>query len=98
MNLGLTGPALPLAFSAAPDDQLLDVVFLYAKERSAMEAWLIEHPEGMPPPLTVIRGREIKLTWEHGHLRIDSRVYLPPKNPASIKIRLSKNSLRVLIP
>jgi diacylglycerol kinase (ATP) len=98
MNLGLTGPALPLAFSAAPDDQLLDVVFLFAKERSAMESWLTEHPEGMPPPLTVIRGRKIKLTWQHGHLRIDSQVYLPPKKPSPIEVKLSKRSLQVLIP
>jgi len=98
LNLSLTGPALPLAFSAAPDDQTLDVVFLYAKERSAMEAWLTQHPEGTPPPLTVIRGRKINFKWQQGHLRIDSRVYLPPKKPASIKIRLSKNSLKVLVP
>ena len=98
LNLSLTGPALPLAFSAAPDDQTLDVVFLYAKERSAMEAWLTQHPEGTPPPLTVIRGRKINFEWQQGHLRIDGRVYLPPKKPASIQIRLSKNSLKVLVP
>jgi diacylglycerol kinase family enzyme len=97
LNLSLTGPALPLAFSAAPDDQTLDVVFLYAKERSAMEAWLTQHPEGTPPPLTVIRGRKINFKWQQGHLRIDSRVYLPPKKPASIQIRLSKKSVTFIV-
>jgi hypothetical protein len=28
LNLNFSGPALPLAFAATPDDQLLDVIFM----------------------------------------------------------------------
>ena len=34
LNLSFTGPALPLAFSASPDDGLFDVVFLNARVAS----------------------------------------------------------------
>jgi diacylglycerol kinase (ATP) len=40
LNLSFTGPALPLAFSASPDDGLFDVVFLEAKSRKRMLSWL----------------------------------------------------------
>ena len=33
LNINLSGPALPLAFSATPDDQLLDIIFVFARDR-----------------------------------------------------------------
>ena len=97
MNLGLTGPALPISISATPDDGLLDVVFLSAKDRLAMNRWL-EMPDDKPAPVTVRRGREVKLSWKHGHARIDSLIYLPPDKPTPIKAKLQKRSLHVLVP
>jgi len=98
LNLNFTGPALPLAFSAAPDDQLLDVAFLFERERAKMLAWLDAHPEHMPPPITVRRGQKVRLDWEYGYLRIDSEVYLPPTKPRPVEVTLQKKSLRVLVP
>jgi diacylglycerol kinase (ATP) len=98
LNLNFTGPALALAYSAAPDDQLLDVVFLFKSERNKMLAWLDAHPEHMPPPITVRRGQKVRLDWEYGYLRIDSEVYLPPKKPRPVEVTLQKKSLRVLVP
>jgi diacylglycerol kinase (ATP) len=98
LNLNFTGPALPIAFSAAPDDRLLDIVFLFERERSKMLAWLAGHPEHMPPPVTVRRGRVVRLDWHEGYLRIDSDVYFPPKKAAAVEVTLQKKSLQVVVP
>jgi diacylglycerol kinase family enzyme len=98
LNVSFTGPALRLAFHASPNDGLLDVVFLEARNREAMLAWLAESPEDSPPPLTVLRGEKVKMVWHGGQLRIDSRVFLPPKKPAKVSIKLEKQSFRVLVP
>jgi diacylglycerol kinase (ATP) len=98
LNLSYTGPALPLAFHASPDDGLFDVVFLEAKNRKPMLTWLGDNPEDAPPPLTVLQGRKVKMVWHGGHLRIDSRVFLPPKKPVEVTITLEKQSFKVLVP
>jgi diacylglycerol kinase (ATP) len=98
LNLPFTGPALPLAFHASPDDGLFDVVFLEARNRRTMLTWLGDNPEDAPPPLTVLKGKKVKMVWHGGHLRIDSRVYLPPKKPADVKITLERQSFKVLVP
>jgi diacylglycerol kinase (ATP) len=98
LNLCFTGPALALAFHASPHDGLLDVVFLEARNRKRMLTWLGENPEDTPPPLTVLQGEKVKMVWHGGHLRIDSRVFLPPKKPAQVTITLEKQNFRVLVP
>jgi len=97
LNLGRTGPALPISFAAAPDDGLLDVVFLFEGDRARMSRWLTD-PDGAPSPVTTRKGRKIDLKWERGHARIDDRVYLPPSCATPIKITLERDSLRVLVP
>jgi hypothetical protein len=62
-----------------------------------MLKWL-EDPEGQVCPATVRRGREVRLKWEHGHARIDDRVYVEPKSASSVKIGLQEKSLTVLVP
>jgi len=98
LNLSFTGPALPLASHALPDDGRFDVVFLEAKNRKSMLNWLEDNPEDAPPPLTVLQGRKVKMVWHGGHLRIDSRVFLPPKKPVQVTITLEKQSFKVLVP
>jgi diacylglycerol kinase (ATP) len=98
LNVSFTGPALPLAFHASPDDGLLDVVFLEVKKRKTMLAWLGESPERSPPPLTVLKGEKVKMVWHGGLLRIDSRVFLPPKKPAKVSITVERKSFSVLVP
>ena len=97
LNLGRTGPALPISFAAAPDDGLLDVVFLFESDRARMSRWLTD-PDGAPSPVTTRKGRKIDFKWERGHARIDDRVYLPPSSATPIKIKLERDSLRVLVP
>jgi diacylglycerol kinase (ATP) len=98
LNLCFTGPALQMAFAAESDDGLLDVIFLFESERDKMLAWLAGHPEHMPPPVTVRKGRVIELKWYASCLRIDSEVYFPPKKAAEVKITLQKQALRVVVP
>jgi diacylglycerol kinase family enzyme len=98
LNVSFTGPALPLAFHASPDDGLLDVVFLEAKKRKTMLAWLGGSPERSLPPLTVLKGEKVKMVWHAGLLRIDSRVFLPPIKPTKVSITLERKSFRVLVP
>ena len=98
LNISLSGPALPLAFSATPDDQLLDIIFLFARDRRTMMKWLDRNPEEKPPPATVLRGRKIQFMWDSAFLRIDDRVYLPPKKPSIVEVELEKERLMILIP
>jgi diacylglycerol kinase (ATP) len=97
MNLGLTGPALPLSLGAAPGDGLLDVVFCFEQDRTLLSEWLSD-TESRNCPVTVRRGRKVSLKWEHGHARIDDRVYLPASKGAKIKIKLENTSVQVLVP
>ena len=97
LNLSRTGPALPISPAAAPDDKLFDIVFVFENDRKKMLSWL-ERPEDKFPPVTVRRGRKVRLHWERGHARIDDRVYLPPKQTSPVDIAHDKESLKVLVP
>jgi diacylglycerol kinase family enzyme len=97
MNLARTGPALPISVDAAPGDGLLDVVFCFEQDRIRLSKWLND-PEATSCPVTVRRGRKVDLKWEHGHARIDDRVYLPSPERSKVKIKLEKKSLQVLVP
>lgn len=97
LNLGRTGPALPIVSTAAHDDGHFDVVFLFKNDRTPMLSWL-ENPELEPPPVTLRRGRDIRLKWQHSHARIDDRVYHPPEKPSRVDITLDDCELRVLVP
>jgi diacylglycerol kinase (ATP) len=96
LNTNFSGPALPLAFAATADDQLLDIIFLFANDRRKMMAWLENNPEETPPPVTTLRGQKVKFDWHSPYLRIDDRVYLPPKKSSIVEVRLEKERLLVL--
>jgi hypothetical protein len=98
LNLSFTGPSLAMAFSAHPDDRLFDVAFLAEEERRQMFKWLEGHPDQLPPPLAVHKGRKITLKWVDRPLRVDDRVYFHPEVATKIKIRFQATSLKVLIP
>lgn len=97
MNLGRTGPALPISFTAEHDDGLLDVVFVFKNDRAPMLTWL-NNPEEAPAPVTVRQARSVRLNWQYSYARIDDRVYLPPKSARPVKIGLEKDSVTVLVP
>jgi diacylglycerol kinase (ATP) len=96
MNLGRTGPALPVSSSAEHDDALLDVVFVFKNDKAPILAWL-DDPEKAPPPVTIRKGRRVRLKWKHGHARIDDRVYRPPRSASPISIKLDKCGVTVLV-
>ena len=98
LNLSFSGPALAIAFSAAPDDGLFDVVFLSEAERMPMLAWLAGHPDKVPPPLAMHRGRKVTIKWLDRPLRIDDRVFFHPDTPTKVKVRFERQSLNVLLP
>jgi diacylglycerol kinase (ATP) len=98
LNLSFSGPSLAIAFSAAPDDRLFDVVFLSDQERVHMLRWLDGHPDKVPPPLAVHKGRKISIKWVGRPLRVDDRVYFHPEVATKIKIRFEARSLKVLMP
>jgi diacylglycerol kinase family enzyme len=98
LNINLSGPSLPLAFSATPDDQLLDIIFVFAKDRRKIIKWLEGAPEETPPPATVLRGRKMQFMWDKTYLRIDDRVYMPPKKPSTVEVMLEQERLMILVP
>jgi diacylglycerol kinase (ATP) len=97
LNLGRTGPALPISYTAKHDDGLLDVIFVFKNDRAPMLAWL-KNPEEALPPVTVRKGRIVRLRWGYSHARIDDKVYLPPETVSPIKIKLDDDGLTVLVP
>jgi diacylglycerol kinase family enzyme len=98
LNLSFTGPNLAMAFSAMPDDRHFDVAFLAEQDRRHMLEWLEGHPDTLPPPVAVHKGRKITLKWIDRALRVDDRVYFHPGEAAKVKIRFRATSLKVLIP
>src|SRR5262245_23431155 len=97
LNLGRTGPALSISSTAEHDDALLDIVFVFKNDKAPVLAWLND-PEKAPSPVTIRKGRRVRLNWKHGHARIDDRVYLPPRSSSLIKIKLDKYGVTVLVP
>jgi diacylglycerol kinase (ATP) len=97
MNLGHTGPALQISATAAHDDGLFDVVFVFESDRKSMLTWL-EAPERQPCPVTVRKGRKVRLKWEEGYARIDDQVYCAPKKTGPVKVTFDDYGLRVLVP
>jgi diacylglycerol kinase (ATP) len=97
LNLSRTGPALPISPASEPDDKLLDIAFVFASDRKRMLSWL-KDPEGKFPPVTVRRGRNVRLDWKGGHARIDDKVFFPPDSASAVEITHQSESLTVLVP
>ena len=91
-------PGLAIAFSAAPDDRLFDVVFLSEQERPHMLDWLAGHPDQTPPPVAMHKGRRISIKWTGRPLRVDDRVYFHPETASRVKIGFLSKSLKILVP
>jgi len=74
MNIRLTGPGLPLAPDAIPNDGELDVVLVADGDRHALASYLekrLHHEAHEPPALHVVRGKHVVLGPPGGTLRID---------------------------
>jgi diacylglycerol kinase (ATP) len=98
LNLPFSGPALPIALDAAPDDRLLDIVFLPEEKREEMIDWLQGEPEGSPPPVTTRKGRDIGLHWSGSPLRIDDKIFCEDEKSGEAKIEIEAEALSVCVP
>ncbi len=98
LNLCFSGPRLPFAHRAEAGDSLLDVLFLDESNRTDVLDWIKDATELEPPPLKLVQGRAVEIVWKDAPLRIDDRVYTPPKKGATVEIGLEADALSVLIP
>jgi diacylglycerol kinase family enzyme len=98
LNLRFSGPRLPIAYFAEPGDQMLDIVLLSEDQRNAMLDWIKGAPEESPPPVLVLTGRNVTVTWGDAPLRLDDRVCKPRAGLHVIEVGLEADSLRVLCP
>lgn len=100
MNLREIGPNLTLAPAADPGDGLMDLVLVGPEHRGAMVEWLGALRDGEPgtrPPLTVLRGRALRLGVPDGELvHVDDRVV--SEGPCDLIVRFGAIRLNLLVP
>ena len=98
LNIGNTGPSLPLGPRAHPGDRALDLVALADDRREDMRAWLKAPGDGEPPVRT-LRGSQVRLSWSgKPALRVDDKLLDIGKGPGEMDIRLQEEPLIVLLP
>lgn len=96
LNMPLVGPSLPLATGGAPDDGLLDVVFLRPDHRESFVRWLDSDRSTLPEGLEVLQAREVSFDWQNGPLLVDDHLPDPPAARNRINVRLVAQHLRLL--
>lgn len=98
LNMGFTGPRLPLCLAAEPGDGVLDVVCIRPERREEMLEWLAA-PEKRLPPVTVKQARQVTFTWNcEEPLRIDDDYPSCPKSPQTITVELETERAKILLP
>lgn len=98
LNIPLVGPSLPLANGGAPDDGLLDVVFLRPDHRDSFVSWLDGDRSSLPQGLEFLQAREVSFDWQTGPLLVDDYLPDPPGKRSRITVRLVPRHLRLLAP
>jgi diacylglycerol kinase family enzyme len=111
MNICHIGPNLLLAPDADAGDGLLDFVLLTEDRREEFADYLAYRLEGKQeaPFLPVRRGKCLKLNWSGWPLRVDDKLWpklkkdkqrkrKQPFAPATIEIRLKRQTLEFLTP
>ena len=102
MNIGYTGPAVPLAPQADPHDGLVDVLLIGPDDAAALERYARARRAGRPgslPPLRTRRGRTVGLIPPsiHAALVVDDRIVGPTQiGPTTIDAAAS--TVPVLLP
>jgi diacylglycerol kinase (ATP) len=97
LNIGYTGPSLPLGARTHPGDGALELVTLPENRREDMRAWLKE-PENTKPPVRTMRASRVRLKWSGTPaLRVDDQL-LDIEGPGEMDISLQKEPLMVLLP
>jgi diacylglycerol kinase family enzyme len=74
MNIPYTGPGLPLAPKAGPDDGMLELVCFEKEKADELCTWF-EAPADKLLPATTRRGKLITLTWRDASHRVDDAAY-----------------------
>ncbi|MFB9970927.1 diacylglycerol/lipid kinase family protein [Pseudoroseomonas cervicalis] len=95
MNIPLLGPNLRLAPGAEPDDGQLDLVLLPPGRREALLAWL-DAPEQGCAPVLLRRGREIRIDWPGGPVRLDDTPLT--EEAMAVTLGLEETVLPILVP
>lgn len=99
LNIGYTGPRLPLSPSANPGDGLLDVACIRPEQRDEVLEWLAAPEERAPVPLTVVQARKVSFTWSGKEaLRIDDDFPARPKLPQTVEVELERQNVKILVP
>jgi diacylglycerol kinase family enzyme len=104
LNFGAVGPRLPLAWSADPSDGLLEIGYTLEEHYNDFCEWL---SDGASPfataPVTLLRSRTVKVTWQNARFRIGDDYWpetgMPePRATYQATIGLASSGPRVLIP
>jgi diacylglycerol kinase family enzyme len=104
MNMEFVGPNLYLAPEVLPDDGLLDVVLVAARERDKLEASLVSWQDGelRHPELTRYRAAKIELEWTGFEVHFDDEAWPGGKtsvpSPAAISIGVERDAIEFLAP
>ncbi len=97
LNIGYTGPSLPLGARTQPGDRTLELVTLAEDRREDMRAWL-KAPENTDPPVGKMRASRVRLRWSgKPAIRVDDQL-LDIGGPGEMDIGLQKEPLTVLLP
>ena len=78
MNIRFAGPGVPLATDARPDDGLLDVVLVRARDRRPLLEYLerrLANDEVVLPTLETVRGRQVRIEVPPRAIRVDDDVH-----------------------
>jgi diacylglycerol kinase family enzyme len=105
MIVGWTGPGVPLAPTADPEDPLLAVVQISDGDRAGLASYLEDRLEGRdarPPALTVRRCRTARLSRQPtSPLRIDDELCRPDgalSGGRDFSVSISESSVELLLP
>jgi len=96
LNIGFTGPGLPLACDADPGDHLLDVVCITTDRRDAFIDW-IDSPLDCEPPVVTYQASRVEIVWRDAPSRIDDKAS-DPDGREQATVALAGRPVRILMP
>lgn len=99
MNIKYAGPRLPLNPGGDTEDGMFEVVLIREDEKEALLDYVQNLIDGAerPFPFNTIKAKEIRLSWDGGHLHIDDKIAKTGKS-ATIKAAIGKGTFNFLLP
>jgi diacylglycerol kinase (ATP) len=95
LNIGYTGPALPLSKRADPGDGKLDLFCVPVSRREEMIAWL-DAPHKRSPPVKIHKARKVAISGHLPHQRVDDEVFEPAAG--KITVALEPEAAKIVMP